>query len=35
MSNKNNNIYPVGAIKHDEEQRASIPTPNLPEKNLW
>lgn len=29
MSNKNNNIYPVGAIKHDEEQRASIPTTEL------
>lgn len=29
MSNKNNNIYPVGAIKHDEEHRASIPTTEL------
>lgn len=29
MNNKNNNIYPVGAIKHDEEQRASIPTTEL------
>lgn len=29
MSNKNDNIYPVGAIKHDEEQRASIPTTEL------
>lgn len=29
MSNKNNNIYPVSAIKHDEEQRASIPTTEL------
>ena len=29
MSNKNNNIYPVGAIKHDGEQRASIPTTEL------
>ena len=29
MSNKNNNIYPVGAIKHDDEHRASIPTTEL------
>ena len=29
MNNKNNNIYPVGAIKHDGEQRASIPTTEL------
>ncbi len=29
MNNKNYNIYPVGAIKHDEEQRASIPTTEL------
>lgn len=29
MSNKNNNIYPVGAIKHEEELRASIPTTEL------
>lgn len=29
MSNKNNNIYPVGAIKHDNEHRASIPTTEL------
>ena len=29
MNNKNNNIYPVGAIKHDKEHRASIPTTEL------
>lgn len=29
MSNKNNNISPVGAIKHDDERRASIPTTEL------
>ena len=29
MSNKNNNISPVGAIKHDDEHRASIPTTEL------
>ena len=29
MSNKNDSIYPVGAIKHDGEQRASIPTTEL------
>lgn len=29
MSNKNNNIYPVGAIKHGDEHRASIPTTEL------
>ena len=29
MSNKNNNISPVGAIKHDNEHRASIPTTEL------
>lgn len=29
MNNKNNNIYPVGAIKHDNEHRASIPTTEL------
>ena len=29
MSNKNNNISPVAAIKHDDEHRASIPTTEL------
>ena len=29
MNNKNNNISPVGAIKHDDEHRASIPTTEL------
>ena len=29
MSNQNNNISPVGAIKHDDERRASIPTTEL------
>lgn len=29
MSNKNNNISPVGAIKHENEHRASIPTTEL------
>ena len=34
MSNKNNNIYPVGAIKHDDEHRASIPTTELAKVNI-
>lgn len=29
MNNKNNNIMPVGAINHDDEHRASIPTTEL------
>ena len=29
MNNQDNNIYPVGAIKHEGEQRASIPTTEL------
>ncbi|MCD8289914.1 MAG: hypothetical protein LUC91_00240, partial [Prevotella sp.] len=29
MSNKNKNINPVSAIKHNEEHRASIPTTEL------
>lgn len=29
MSTNNNNISPVGAIKHDDEHRASIPTTEL------
>ena len=29
MNNKNNNIMPVGAINHEDEHRASIPTTEL------
>ncbi len=35
MNNKDNNIYPVGAIKHEGEQRASIPTTELAGEEAW
>lgn len=35
MKDKNNNIYPVGAIKHEGEQRASIPTTELAGEEAW